>query len=101
MPLARCICVIIKVLFVFFSEDKKLFVGMISKTAKEDDIRVMFSPFGTIEELTVLRNSDGSSKGIVCICFLLCSLHRPFVIMAANYSYNHCLKSLVLKNIYF
>lgn len=36
---------------------------MISKKATEDDLRMMFSPFGTIEELTILRDSDGKSKG--------------------------------------
>lgn len=65
------ICLIVSLVYVLFSEEKKLFIGMISKTAKEDDIRVMFSPFGTIEELTVLRNSDGSSKGIYFLEFVL------------------------------
>ena len=36
---------------------------MVSKKTVEDDLRIMFSPFGTIEELTVLRNTDGTSKG--------------------------------------
>lgn len=46
-----------------FAEDRKLFVGMISRKATEDDLRMMFSPFGAIEELTILRDSDGKSKG--------------------------------------
>ncbi|XP_064877711.1 CUGBP Elav-like family member 2 isoform X15 [Oncorhynchus nerka] len=45
-------------------EDRKLFIGMVSKKCNENDIRVMFSAFGQIEECRILRGPDGLSRGL-------------------------------------
>ena len=45
------------------SEERRLFVGMLSKTFTESDVRNMFAPFGAVEDVSILRDADSYSKG--------------------------------------
>ncbi|XP_043277977.1 CUGBP Elav-like family member 2 isoform X9 [Venturia canescens] len=49
--------------------DRKLFVGMLSKKFSENDVRDMFEVYGAIEDCTVLRDNAGQSKGCAFVTF--------------------------------
>ncbi|XP_067901987.1 CUGBP Elav-like family member 1 isoform X2 [Heterodontus francisci] len=79
-------------------EDRKLFVGMISKKCNENDVRVMFSPFGQIEECRILRGPDGLSRGCAFITFATRSMAQNAIkTMHQSQTMEGCSSPIVVK----
>ena len=47
----------------YTEEDRRLFIGMIGKETTEDDLKAVFSTYGTIESCVILKERDGTSRG--------------------------------------
>lgn len=43
--------------------EHKLFVGMLPKNVSEAEVSTLFSQYGTIKDLQILRGSQQTSKG--------------------------------------
>ncbi|KAH9497605.1 CUGBP Elav-like member 2 [Dermatophagoides farinae] len=50
-------------------QERKIFIGMLSKKFNEIDVRQMFTRFGNIEECLVLRDLNGNSRGCAFVTF--------------------------------
>ncbi|XP_074599993.1 CUGBP Elav-like family member 1-A isoform X2 [Brevipalpus obovatus] len=49
--------------------ERKLFIGMVSKNCNESDIKLMFAQYGNIEECSILRDSNNQSRGCAFVTF--------------------------------
>ncbi|XP_065209967.1 CUGBP Elav-like family member 1 isoform X8 [Planococcus citri] len=78
--------------------ERKLFVGMLSKKCNETDIRNMFEHFGTIEECTVLRDNQGISKGCAFVTYTSkqCAINA-IKTMHQSHTMEGCSSPLVVK----
>ena len=72
--------------------ETKLFIGMISRDVDEQGLRELFSQFGEIKEVFVLRDRDGESKGCAFLKFVgreaavgaIENLHQSFVMQGMS-----------------
>ncbi|ULU09071.1 hypothetical protein L5515_016018 [Caenorhabditis briggsae] len=49
--------------------ERKLFIGQLSKKHNEENLREIFAKFGLIEDCSVLRDNDGKSRGCAFVTF--------------------------------
>eukprot|EP00923_Selenidium_pygospionis_P009028 GHVN01015447.1.p1 GENE.GHVN01015447.1~~GHVN01015447.1.p1 ORF type:complete len:443 (-),score=61.72 GHVN01015447.1:1819-3030(-) len=64
----------------FPPSEAKLFVGMIRKNASEDEVRAIFTPFGTITEIFMMKEQSGESKG----CAFVKYAYKEQALLAIN-----------------
>uniref|UniRef100_A0A1B6DGE1 RRM domain-containing protein n=1 Tax=Clastoptera arizonana TaxID=38151 RepID=A0A1B6DGE1_9HEMI len=78
--------------------ERKLFVGMLSKKCTESDVRMMFGQFGMIEECYVLRDTSGQSKGCAFVTYTSrqCALNA-IKAMHQSHTMEGCSSPLVVK----
>lgn len=78
--------------------DRKLFIGMLPKKYSESDVRTLFSPFGAIEECSVLRNIQKESKGCAFLTYLnRQSAHVAIHSMHHSHVFEGCTSPIVVR----
>lgn len=67
------------------SAPAKLFVGQIPKDVTESTLSGYFDEFGTIKEVSIIRDSAGASRGKILFCKIYMNL-----VLTQYFSYRLC-----------
>ena len=51
-------------------KENKLFIGMLPKNFSEETVFGLFSQYGTLKEVHIIRGPDGASKGCAFIKYM-------------------------------
>lgn len=50
-------------------EERRLFIGMLPKTMSDNELTIMFAPYGALEDCVILKDRDGLSKGCAFVTY--------------------------------
>lgn len=64
-------------LVIYFSPEHKLFIGMLPKNVADAEVSMLFSKYGNIKDLQILRGSQQTSKGALSFSIPIASSCSP------------------------
>lgn len=89
-------------------EERRLFVGQLSKNTTDEDLHIMFTPFGSVEDVSIIRDENGTSKSAAFVRMAtrvqahnaIASLHQSQTLPVRGQAHVHSACSVLYTHLY-